>query len=404
MPACLPDTTPSTQRRLTYGHDHESPKHRTRVVQLQLPESESEWEEEELSENEDFLDEYVCVLSHSGEWVGAGTGIVNRETLSVRIRLLSRLLVHTTKRDARSLIFPVDALLLGDWQDIDVGDENVLSQFMSAEPSKRLTLADMVMDRIKEKQTEIQSMMSGMYACPACVRMRNACVCMCKSISPYRCCSQLGTRVETGTPALTGDSHWASRFCREDGGDDAQHRPEGGGRVQERRQAAGDVQVGEAAEGVQGAGALSLAVSLRCSLRLRKDSAAAYSGSLCRAAQWCLGVFLFSITLGLVRTLTVLLNLAPRYTDHPVAAQLGGDPVHHRAGQLERGCRVPGVETLHLQPERQGIPEVKPDTCSFRTAEWLSALVSRPIVVICGGRFVLSFWYCRLHVPGYREQ
>lgn len=32
---------------------------------------------------------------------------------------------------------------------------------MSAEPAKRLTLADMVMDRIKEKETEIQTVMSG---------------------------------------------------------------------------------------------------------------------------------------------------------------------------------------------------------------------------------------------------
>jgi hypothetical protein len=41
-------------------------------------------------------------------------------------------------------------------------DEQVLAKFMSAEPGKRLTLADMVMDRIKEKETEIQSMVSGM--------------------------------------------------------------------------------------------------------------------------------------------------------------------------------------------------------------------------------------------------
>lgn len=40
-------------------------------------------------------------------------------------------------------------------------DEQVLAKFMSAEPSQRLTLADMVMDRIKEKETEIQTMMSG---------------------------------------------------------------------------------------------------------------------------------------------------------------------------------------------------------------------------------------------------
>lgn len=37
----------------------------------------------------------------------------------------------------------------------------MLAQFMSAEPAKRLTLADMVMDRIKEKETEIQTVMSG---------------------------------------------------------------------------------------------------------------------------------------------------------------------------------------------------------------------------------------------------
>lgn len=43
---------------------------------------------------------------------------------------------------------------------IDAGDERILQNFMSNEPRERRTLADIIMEKINEKKTEIQSQMS----------------------------------------------------------------------------------------------------------------------------------------------------------------------------------------------------------------------------------------------------
>lgn len=42
-------------------------------------------------------------------------------------------------------------------QEIDADDEKALEMFMSKKPETRLTLADMIMEKITEKQTEIQT-------------------------------------------------------------------------------------------------------------------------------------------------------------------------------------------------------------------------------------------------------
>lgn len=42
-------------------------------------------------------------------------------------------------------------------QEINPEDEKALEMFMSKKPEARLTLADMIMEKITEKQTEIQS-------------------------------------------------------------------------------------------------------------------------------------------------------------------------------------------------------------------------------------------------------
>lgn len=44
---------------------------------------------------------------------------------------------------------------------INPEDEEQISQFMSNDPSKRRTLADIIQEKLTEKRTEIQSQMSG---------------------------------------------------------------------------------------------------------------------------------------------------------------------------------------------------------------------------------------------------
>lgn len=46
-------------------------------------------------------------------------------------------------------------------QDVNEEDENALQAFMSDNPSVRRTLADIIQDKITEKQTEIHTQMSG---------------------------------------------------------------------------------------------------------------------------------------------------------------------------------------------------------------------------------------------------
>jgi hypothetical protein len=50
-------------------------------------------------------------------------------------------------------------------QSINPADEAVLEEFMPKTAKKRLTLADAIMGRIKEKETEIASQMSGVLLC-----------------------------------------------------------------------------------------------------------------------------------------------------------------------------------------------------------------------------------------------
>jgi len=42
-------------------------------------------------------------------------------------------------------------------KEINADDEKALEMFMSKKPEARLTLADMIMEKITEKQTEIQT-------------------------------------------------------------------------------------------------------------------------------------------------------------------------------------------------------------------------------------------------------
>jgi hypothetical protein len=42
-------------------------------------------------------------------------------------------------------------------QDLDAGDERVMEQFMSRNMNARMTLADIIMAKIREKETEIGS-------------------------------------------------------------------------------------------------------------------------------------------------------------------------------------------------------------------------------------------------------
>ena len=45
---------------------------------------------------------------------------------------------------------------------MDENDEQAMANFMSEKPQDRRTLADIIMERINEKKTELQSQMSGM--------------------------------------------------------------------------------------------------------------------------------------------------------------------------------------------------------------------------------------------------
>lgn len=45
---------------------------------------------------------------------------------------------------------------------MDENDEQAMANFMSEKPQDRRTLADIIMERINEKKTELQSQMSGL--------------------------------------------------------------------------------------------------------------------------------------------------------------------------------------------------------------------------------------------------
>lgn len=47
------------------------------------------------------------------------------------------------------------------FKEVDAEDERALSMFMTKEPQARRTLADIIMEKITEKQTEIRTQMSG---------------------------------------------------------------------------------------------------------------------------------------------------------------------------------------------------------------------------------------------------
>ena len=47
------------------------------------------------------------------------------------------------------------------FQEITEDDEKALEQFMSKNPPARRTLADIIQEKLTEKQTELQSQMSG---------------------------------------------------------------------------------------------------------------------------------------------------------------------------------------------------------------------------------------------------
>ena len=48
-------------------------------------------------------------------------------------------------------------------QEVDENDEQAMANFMSEKPQDRRTLADIIMERINEKKTELQSQMSGIF-------------------------------------------------------------------------------------------------------------------------------------------------------------------------------------------------------------------------------------------------
>jgi len=73
--------------------------------------------------------------------------------------------------------------------DIDKNDEKILQNFMSTEPRERRTLADIIMEKISEKKTEIQSQISEPPEGPVLDE---------KIVSVYRCLGEILSKYRAG--------------------------------------------------------------------------------------------------------------------------------------------------------------------------------------------------------------
>jgi len=73
--------------------------------------------------------------------------------------------------------------------DIDKNDEKILQSFMSTEPRERRTLADIIMEKISEKKTEIQSQISEPPEGPVLDE---------KIVSVYRCLGEILSKYRAG--------------------------------------------------------------------------------------------------------------------------------------------------------------------------------------------------------------
>jgi len=72
---------------------------------------------------------------------------------------------------------------------IDAGDEKILENFMSSEPQERRSLADIIMEKINEKKTEIQSQMSEAPERPVLDE---------KIVSVFRCLGEILSKYRAG--------------------------------------------------------------------------------------------------------------------------------------------------------------------------------------------------------------
>ena len=66
--------------------------------------------------------------------------------------------LYISKRKNETRTFTLKHLF---YQQIDAEDEKTLETFMSSQPTERKTLADIIMEKINEKKTEIRSQISG---------------------------------------------------------------------------------------------------------------------------------------------------------------------------------------------------------------------------------------------------
>ena len=83
--------------------------------------------------------------------------------------------------------------------EVDEEEEKAMSVFMSQDPPTRRTLADVVMEKIKDKRTELSTVLSGqlrkMLQCACVCACMHACVCvwwcmyLCVSLYVHVCVS-----------------------------------------------------------------------------------------------------------------------------------------------------------------------------------------------------------------------
>ena len=74
---------------------------------------------------------------------------------------------HKSKRKKETGSFTLKYLF---YQQIDAEDEKTLEKFMSSQPAERKTLADIIMEKINEKKTEIRSQISGRLHLDFCMK------------------------------------------------------------------------------------------------------------------------------------------------------------------------------------------------------------------------------------------
>ena len=70
--------------------------------------------------------------------------------------------------------------------EVDEEEEKAMSVFMSQDPPTRRTLADVVMEKINDKRTELSTVLSGQLQC-VCVRACGGGVCVCVYLCMCMC-------------------------------------------------------------------------------------------------------------------------------------------------------------------------------------------------------------------------